>query len=48
MDVARGAARRLRLEVELWQPVDRAGLDAQAERLASVRGARLAGVDVSG
>lgn len=44
----RASGSRVRLEVELWQPVDRAGLDAQAERLAAVRGSRLAGVEVSG
>ncbi len=40
------AGSSLRLAVEPWQPT--AGVDEQVERLAEVRGLRLAGVDVSG
>ena len=42
----RKAGAALRLAVELWQPV--AGVEEQAERLAAVRGLRLAGVEVRG
>jgi hypothetical protein len=42
----RKAGTGLRVAVELWQPV--AGVEEQAERLAAVRGLRLAGVDLSG
>jgi hypothetical protein len=39
-----GAA--LRVAVDLWEPVPHAQVDEQAERLAAVRGVRLAGIDV--
>jgi hypothetical protein len=44
----RKACRRLTVQVELWQEAPAADLAEQAERLAVVRGAELAGVDVSG
>jgi hypothetical protein len=44
----RKAGARLTVQVELWQQVPRAALAEQAERLAAVRGAELAGLDVSG
>ncbi len=47
----RKAGGRLGLQVELWRDVPaavRAGIGAQAERLAAVRGAELGSVDVSG
>jgi Winged helix DNA-binding domain len=40
--------RRLALQVELWQDAPTADLEAQAERLAAVRGAELASVDLGG
>jgi Winged helix DNA-binding domain len=42
----RASGTRLRVAVELWEPVS--GVEEQAERLAEVRGVRLTGVDVSG
>jgi hypothetical protein len=44
----RKAGKRLAVAVELWRDVPTAELEAQAERLAAVRGAEPAGVDVSG
>jgi hypothetical protein len=41
---ARKAGAALRVAVELWQPAR--GVEEQAERLAAVRGLRLAGVDL--
>jgi hypothetical protein len=44
----RSSGASLRVAVDLWEPVADADIEGQAERLAAVRGARLAGVDVSG
>ncbi|WP_369137136.1 DNA glycosylase AlkZ-like family protein [Modestobacter versicolor] len=44
----RKTGRRLRVQVELWQDVPLAALEAQAEQLAAVRGVEPAGVEVSG
>ena len=44
----RKAGKRLSVQVELWGDVPQGALDAEAERLAAVRGAELTGVDVSG
>ena len=44
----RKSGRRLTLQVDAWAPVDRAALEEQGERLAAVRGAALAGIEVSG
>jgi hypothetical protein len=39
---------RLGVQVQLWRDVPRAALEEEAERLAAVRGAELAGVEVGG
>nr|WP_181428804.1 winged helix DNA-binding domain-containing protein [Modestobacter versicolor] len=44
----RKAGTRLGVQVELWRDVPRPALEAEAERLAAVRGTELAGVEVSG
>jgi len=44
----RKAGRRLAVQVQRWRDVDVAALEHEAERLAAVRGAEPAGVEVSG
>jgi hypothetical protein len=44
----RKAGKRLTVQVQTWRDVPRAALEEEAERLAAVRGAALAGVDISG